>query len=137
MNLTFMGFIGTGPLVLFGLLVCSVADGAEALPETNSGRASRVSPPMPASLTSQFDYFRQLLKAKGQTREQLLATRKPEHQKTLRNYLSLYDTLTPEECEDRIRAMELRTVLVTLLKLAPSNRVESVKLVPDRDRSLV
>jgi hypothetical protein len=139
MNLIVMGSVGTGPLVLVGLLVCWVSGAAESgQAPTNGVRVARVSPPLPSATAAQFDYFRQLLKAKGQEREKLLASKsKPEHQKTLRSYLSLYDGLTPEECEDRIRAMELRTIMVTLLKLAPSNRVESVKLVSERDRPMV
>ncbi len=136
MNLVEMSVIGTGPLVLFGLLVCSVPRAAEPAP-ANSPKVSRVTPPLPPATTSQFEYFRQLLKAKGEEREQLLARRNPAHQKTLRSYLSLYDGLSAEECENRIRAMELRTVLVTLLRLSPSNRVESAKLVSERDRPLV
>ena len=133
-----MGFAGTGPLLLLGLLACPTTDAAEnSETATNSARVVRISPPLPPSASAQFDSFRQLLKAKGAEREKLLAGRKLEHQRTLRNYLSLYDGLTPEECENRIHTMELRTIMVTLLRLAPSNRAESVKLVSERDRPLV
>jgi hypothetical protein len=139
MNVIVMGFAGTRPLLLLGLLVCSTAGAAESGGvATNSARAARISPPLPPAATSQFEYFRQLLKVKGEEREKLLAAKsKEEHRKTLRNYLSLYDGLSPEECENRIRAMELRTIMVTLLRLSPSNRAESVKLVSERDRPLV
>lgn len=138
MNLRVTNSIATGPLVLVGLLVCWVSGAAEpGQASTNGVRLARVSPPLPSATAAQFDFFRQLLKAKGPEREKLLATRSSAHQKTLRNYLSRYDGLTPEECENRIRAMELRTILVTLLRLAPGNRAESMKLVSERDRSMV
>ena len=138
MNLILTGFVGTGPLVLFGLLVCSVSGAADpGQTSTNTVRAARVIPPRVPVSTSQFDYFRQLVKSKGAEREALLAKKSPPHQQTLRSYLREYDRLTPEECENRICAMELRTVLVSLLRLAPSNRTESVKLISDRVRPLV
>jgi len=100
-------------------------------------RSAQASPPLPSVSATPADFFRQLLSAKPAEREQLLAGRSPEHRKVLENSVQAYEALTPDERELRLRTLELRFRLTSLLRLAPSNRAENVKLIPDRDRVLV
>ena len=48
-----------------------------------------------------------------------------------------YEALPPEECENRLRTLELRWHLLPLLSAAPSNRVARIQAVPERDRPLI
>ena len=96
-----------------------------------------VTPPLPPTPRSPIDYFRDLLTATPEGREKLLAEKTPEHRKVLENSVRSYQTLTPEERELRLRTMELRYHLTSLLRVAPTNRAARLKLVPERDRPLV
>ena len=60
-----------------------------------------------------------------------------EYRRVLEKNLQSYLALTPEERELRLRTMELRYHLTTLLRTAPSQRTEKFKLVPERDRPLI
>jgi len=93
--------------------------------------------PRPAPSQSGIAYFRQLLAAKPEEREKLLAGKSAEIRRVLENGVQTYEALSPEERELRLRTMELRYHVTSLLRVAPTNRAERLKLVPDRDKPLV
>lgn len=82
-------------------------------------------------------YFRELLAAKPEERQKLLADKTPEHRAILEKGVRTYEALSPEERELRLRTMELRYYVTSLLSIAPTNRAGRLKQVPDRDRPLV
>lgn len=103
-----------------------------------AAQSARSSPPMPPPpAQSGIAYFRELLEAKPDQREKLLEGKTPQHRAVLENGLRKYEALSPEERELRLRTMELRYHVTSLLRVAPSNRVERLKLVPEKDRLLV
>lgn len=127
------------PLVLWAILIC-LLPWSEAVGAQNgvpSVRPPVVSPPMPTRAGSPIDFFRQLITAQPAEREKLLASKKPELRKVLEDYALSYQAKPAEERELRLRTMELRYHLTSLWQTAPSNRVERLKFVPDRDRPLV
>jgi hypothetical protein len=78
-----------------------------------------------------------LLAASPQERERLLAGRRAEDRKILLDNLRRYETMAPGERDYRLRSMELRFHLVTLMQLAPTNRTPRLQLVPPSERGLV
>jgi uncharacterized protein DUF3106 len=102
-----------------------------------AAQPSPVGPPRPPLSSTPVDSFRQLLAAKPEERAQLLAAKRPEARRVLENSLRTYDALPPDEREARLRALELRFRLASLLRMAPSNRAERLRFVPERDRALV
>jgi hypothetical protein len=94
-------------------------------------------PPLPTAAKSPIDYFRDLLAANPAAREKLLAGKTNEHRRILEKNLSTFEALTPDERELRLRTMDLRYHLTTLLRTAPSNRLDRLKLVPERERPLI
>jgi hypothetical protein len=123
------------PLVWAGWLVCSLPwCGAFAQAATGTPRPA---PPIPSAPKSPIDYFRELLAANPEEREKLLAGKTPGHRAVLEKGLADYLALAPSEREVRLRTMDLRYHLTSLLRLAPSNRVERLKIIPERDRPLI
>jgi len=95
-------------------------------------------PPMPPPAQSGIAYFRELLEAKPEQREKLLAGKNPQYRAVLEDGVRRYEALSPEERELRLRTMELRFYVTSLLRVAPSNRADRLKrLVPERERPLV
>ena len=126
------------PFVWAGWLVCSLPwCGVLAQNPTAVPRTAQPPPPLPSAAKSPINYFRELLAAKPEDREKLLAGKPPEHRKVLEKSLRDYLVLKPDERELRLRTMDLRYHLTTLLRSAPSNRVERLKMVPERDRPLI
>lgn len=131
------------PLVLCAMLMCllpwSEADG-QAQNRAAATKPPAPPPPMPTQAGSPIDFFRQLIIAKPDEREQLLmrkAPDSPELRKALEKHALKYLDLPAEARELRLRNMELRYHLTSLLHTARSNRTERLKFVPDRDRPLV
>lgn len=91
----------------------------------------------PLGSQSGIGYFRALLAAKPEEREKLLAGRPPEHRQVLESSVRRYEALSPEERETRLRTMELRFHVTSLLRVPPSKRDEQLKKVPENDRPVV
>lgn len=131
------------PLVLWAMLFCLLPwseAGGQAQSRAATTKPSVAPPPMPAQAGSPIDFFRELITAKPEDREKLLmrkAPDSPELRKALERHALKYQDLPAQERELRLRNMELRYHLTSLLHTAPSNRTERLKLVPDRDRPLV
>lgn len=135
-----MGLNPLRPLALFGLLVCWLpGTGLRVQGQTPAVPPKPVPglPPLPPAAKSPIDYFRDLLTAKPEEREKLLAGKTLEHRKVLENSLRSYEALTPDERELRLRTMDLRYHVTTMFRIAPSNRTDWLKLVPERERPLV
>jgi hypothetical protein len=131
-----------GPVRLLlgvSLLVCLVDHGSlgAAPPVAGANPASLRPPVPPAGTATPIDFFRQLLAANAELRTKLLAGKTPHQRQVLENSLRSYDALPPEQREARLRIMELRYRLTTLLRLPPSNRVERLQLMPEADRPLL
>jgi hypothetical protein len=94
-------------------------------------------PPKPPASGTPIDFFRQLLVANPETRSKMLAAKSTQHRQVLEKSLRSYDALAPGEREVRLRAMELRYRLSPLLRLTPSNRVERLNQMPEKDRILI
>ncbi len=94
-------------------------------------------PPAPAPAQSGIGYFRTLLAAPPVEREKLLAGKSDVHRQVLESSVRRYEALSPEERETRLRTMELRFHVTTLLRVPPSKRDEQLKLVPEGDRPIV
>jgi len=130
-------------LVFWAILICLLPwseAGGQAQNRAATTRPTMPPPPMPTQAASPIDFFRQLITAKPEEREKLLMRRapdSPELRKKLEDYALDYQKLSPESRELRLRNMELRYHLTSLLHTAPSNRTERLKFVPDRDRPLV
>lgn len=91
----------------------------------------------PLGSQSGIGYFRALLAAKPEEREKLLAGRESKHRQVLEDGVRRYEALSPEERETRLRTMELRFHVTSLLRVPPSKRDEQLKLVPENDRPAV
>jgi hypothetical protein len=131
------------PLVFWAMLICLLPwseAGGQAQTRSASPSATATPPPIPTQAGSPIDFFRQLISAKPGEREKLLmrkAPDSPELRKALERHALKYQDLPAQERELRLRNMELRYHLTSLLHTAPSNRTERLKLVPERDRPLV
>lgn len=90
-------------------------------------------PPLPPSPV---EYFRQLLKMKPDERQKELLNR-PKTRAFLESKLREFETLPPEEKENRLRTMELQWYLRPLMRAAPTNRAAQLQMIPKRDRLLI
>ncbi len=99
-------------------------------------RPNAVRPPQPVESTP-VDYFRQLLAAKGEERERLLASRPAGQHAQFRAILQEYERCTPEERERRLQALELRYRITAMLRLAPEARTQAVARLSEAVRPLV
>ena len=93
--------------------------------------------PVPAASPTPIDFFRHLLAANPTERAELLAGKSAEHRRVLENSLRSYDNLQPQERELRLRTMELRYRLTPLLRMTATNRLDYLKLMPDKDRPIL
>jgi hypothetical protein len=98
------------------------------------GSAARELPPHPKSVT---DFFRQLLIATPAQQTALLAEKPAAVRSVLEKKLEEYRALPPDECEIRLRALDLRWHLTSLMLLPATNRAPALAAVPEKDRYLV
>ncbi len=135
------------PLLGFALIIAALAGwsvgvnaqaqgatGTVAPPAVRRPNAAR--PPQPVESTP-VDYFRQLLAAKGEDRERLLATRPAAQHAQFRAILQEYERCSPEERERRLQALELRYRITAILRLAPEARTQAVTRLSEAARPLV
>ncbi len=95
-------------------------------------------PPTPPPLPpSPLDYFRRILAMSATERETLLVEKSPAVRKVLEDKLREYDTLSADERQSRLRALELRWYLKPLMQMPASNRVSRLNAIPETDRPLV
>jgi hypothetical protein len=102
-------------------------------------------PPTPPSLAAlkatagapQVAFFRALLSADLARRQQMLANVPDEHRQVLTNSVRAYQALPTNERELRLRTMELRFQITSLLRQPPSARAEILNLIPAESRQAV
>src|SRR5688572_7006505 len=124
--------------LMLGLLPgIGLAAEAQAPMPPAAPKALPAMPPLPTGMKSPISYFRDLLAAKPDEREKLLAAKSADHRKVLENSLRSYEALSPENRELRLRTMEFRYHLTTLLRTSSTNRTQWLKGVPDKDLPLV
>lgn len=109
------------------------------LPVPGTGAANEAGaglPPAPVR-KSPVDYFRQLLAATGEAREQLLAARPEGQREQFRAFLREYERLAGDERERRLQALELRFQLTSILRLGAEARTQAVARLPESSRAIV
>ena len=123
-----------------GALLSIVLFNSECLAQGQDSGANPKKAPVPPALPpvpSPIQYFRRLLDSPAAEREQLLAGKSPEHRRVLTNSVRIYLTLSTEDRESRLRAMELRFYLTPLMHLPATNREVGLQTVPESFRALV
>jgi len=124
-------------LAQFALLICVLPSAwAATSPQSPLAGPSLAAPPTPPAGTP-IDFFRGLLAATPEERQRLLTGKNPDQRKVLEESLSRYDGIQPEERELRLRTMELRYRLTTLMRTPTTNREVRLRQIPERDRKVV
>lgn len=93
-------------------------------------------PPMPQAC-SPVNLFRQLLAMSPGERTAALTNRPPETRVRILEKVHEYQRLSPDDCELRLRATELRWWLTPLFRTASTNRASRLAQVPEDLRALV
>lgn len=109
-------------------------------PVPTNSRADRVvaPPPLPAVPDkAPVARFRELLAMNLAQRKVFLASRPAEYRHLIEQKLQEYESLSPEDCELRLRITELRYYLWPLLSTSPTNRAPQLKVVPDELRPMI
>lgn len=91
-------------------------------------------PPMPPSPVQ---FFRQLLPMTLEERQTALERYSPKTREFVSAKLKEYESLPPDDRENRLRTLEMRWHLLPLMSVAPSNRVLRIQALPERDRPLI
>lgn len=94
-------------------------------------------PPLPSQAKPFTEFFRKLLSCTPAEQETLLAVKPVSARVVLQKKLEEYRALPPEEREARLRMLDLRSYLSSLLLMPPSNRVDRLAGIPEGDRPLV
>jgi hypothetical protein len=116
-----------------GVVLAQAADKGGAPAATTNAAASAPAPPLPKR---QVTYFRELLAlSPGELDRELASVAEPARNRLLAK-LREYTALTPDEREARLRAIELRSYVVPLMRTRPANRVAQLALVPDEYRTM-
>ncbi len=98
---------------------------------------SALGPPQLPVIKPPVEFFRELLAMTPGERTRALASRPEETQRRTLEKLQEYEQMSADDRELRLQATELRWYLAPLLAVAPSNRVEALKNVPEPMRELV
>ena len=91
----------------------------------------------PAPRQSGIAFFRELLAASPEQRERLLADKGAHYRTVLEDGVRRYEAFPPDEREMRLRAMELRYHVTSLLREPLRSRAQRLMMVPENDRPLV
>ncbi|MHB8523537.1 MAG: DUF3106 domain-containing protein [Limisphaerales bacterium] len=91
-------------------------------------------PPLPQSPVEE---LRQLVAMKATDRERALATKTEPVRQWWRRKLQEYDGLQPEERGVRLRAVQFRWTLLSLMKTSPARRGEKLDGLPEADRKYI
>jgi hypothetical protein len=124
------------------IIVVSVASGMAQVVEPPTVRpaapaqSTRVPQPPPVP-PSPVQVFRDMLAMTPEQRAKAMEGRHPKTREVLASKLKEFEALKPEERENRLRTMELRSYLLPLMSMAPSNRVLRIQGLPERDRPLI
>lgn len=114
-----------GAAALLLLAACAVSAAPVPVPAASDAGGVTTTNPLAAVA-----YFRRLLSATPAERARLLAGKPAPQLRVLTNSLRTYLALPAAERELRLRAMELRTLLTPLLRLAPAERAARLSSAP-------
>ena len=126
--------------IIFGLAVLAVFSiRAQNLPPQPGQKtfATNLLPPLPPSLPSPVNFFRQLLAMTPAERNDSLTNRPPEIRARILAKIHEYLVLPPDERALRLRATELRWQLTPLFRVAPADRATRLAQVPEDLRDIV
>jgi hypothetical protein len=128
-------------VVALGSLLCIDAGQQSASAQTspdvsNAPSLSAAAPQLPPN-RSPIDFFRELLHQNPSERTQSLTNRSPESQKLILAKVREYESLSPEDCELRLRVTELHFYLVPLMNTPATNRAVQLAQIPSDTRKLV
>src|SRR5882762_8246959 len=112
---------------VFGLLLS-----VQSLRAADS-RPIPVPPPLPTP-PSPVVSFRELLNMTPAARAVELQKKSPKNRAIIEDRLKEFDALPKDQREVRLKLMVLRWELMSLIRLAPTNRVPAIKLIPEQDR---
>jgi len=116
----------------FHLLITALQ--AQSLaPPASRGAPLPPLPPPQAAVTS----FRELLDMGPEARAAALAKKSETNRKILTERLKEFDALSPEQRRVRLRLMQLRWELLSLLRSSPTNRTALSNSIPVEDRELI
>ena len=121
-------------LLLLSLILCCVAAAQNAGIAQPPAITAPAMPPLPVSPV---DTFRKILAMSEPEREKFLTTYKPENRQVVISKLAEYQSLSPQEREARLRALQVRVYVRQLIKLPSSNRVERLVHLPPGERQMV
>jgi hypothetical protein len=122
---------------VFGILLLNAVPLRAEQEGPQSSPTRPVEPPQLPVIKPPVEFFRELLAMTPGERKRALASRSEETQKRTLEKLKEYEDMPADDRELRLQATELRWYLAPLMAVAPSNRVESLKNVPDTMRPLV
>lgn len=95
-------------------------------------------PPIPQTITnSPVAVFRRLLAMNESERGQFIGARPVEAQAYLRAKVQEYLALSPADREARLQSLELRALLLPLMKMSEAQRASQIELLPPDKRKLV
>ena len=121
---------------IFQLLIGAVLGAQLPAPSVSSTAGAPPPPPLlppPQVLTT----FRELLEMGREAREAALAKKSEANRKILTERLKEFDALSPEQRQTRLRLMQLRWELLSVLRASPTNRALVTKSIPIEDRGLI
>jgi hypothetical protein len=120
----------------FQTLTAQEATNSPAVAQTNGHVVVPVNllPPLPKPPV---EFFRELLAKSVSERRHLLANRPPKSQELILAKLREYELLSPDECELRLSATELRWYLLPVMATAPANRTAHLEKVPSKFRGMI
>ena len=124
------------------IVVVSVASGVAQVGESPAVRPaapvqSAIVAQPPSIPSSPVQVFRDMLAMTPAQRVKAMEGRQPKTREFLASKLKEFEALKPEERENRLRMMELRSQLLPLMSMAPSNRVLRIQELSERDRPLI
>jgi len=91
-------------------------------------------PPLPAP-PSPIVSFRQLLNMNSAARATELQKKSPRNRAIIEDRLKEFDALSKEQREVRLKLMELRWQLMSLIHQTPNNRAAALNLIAEQDRA--
>jgi hypothetical protein len=93
-------------------------------------------PPI-ASTNSATSLFRRILGMSNEEREKFLAESFPERQSYLRGRVQEYLALSPAEREKRLQALEVRAVMLPLMRMPANSRAQYLETLPVTNRAVL
>ena len=126
-------------ILLAGLFAGRMLSAQPSSPPSSAARItpSLPTPPPPLPSRTPVDYFRQILDMTSEEREKSLASRSEPSRAFLQVKLKEFQALAPAPREARLQTLQLRWLVLPLMKVPADQRPARLKLMADGDRKLV